>query len=201
MNMPPASRSYRMTARAESAERTARKIIAAAVTLWHEISLEDVTLEAIAARAGVSVRTAIRRFGSRDGVIEAAIASESARITAERDEVTVDDLEGALETLLRHYERDGDATLRTLALEDRVELARTIAETGRVAHREGCARWFAAYLPVPTDPTYATRLDAFVTATDIYVWKLLRRDLNRSLQETQKVMRLLVHSLMHHENK
>jgi AcrR family transcriptional regulator len=189
-----------MTARAEAAERTARDIVDAVVALVHEGSIEDITLDAIAARAGVSVRTVIRRFGSRDGVIEAAIASESARISGERDQVAADDLEGALETLLRHYERDGDTVLRTLALEDRVELARTIAETGRAVHREGCARWFAAHLPSPDDPAFPMRLDAFVTATDIYIWKLLRRDLGRSLPETREVIRLLVHALIHHEH-
>jgi AcrR family transcriptional regulator len=200
MNIQAARRSYRMTARAEAAERTARHIVDAAVSLWHEGSVEDVTLDAIAARAGVSVRTVIRRFGSRDGVIKAAIASESARITGERDDVAADDLDGALETLLRHYEREGEAVLRTLALEDRVELARAIAETGRAAHREGCARWFATHLPASDDPAFPTRLDAFVAATDIYLWKLLRRDLGRSPRETLTVMRLLVHALIHHEH-
>jgi AcrR family transcriptional regulator len=190
-----------MTARAEAAERTARRIVDAAVALWHEGSIEEITLDAIAGRAGTSVRTVIRRFGSREGVIEAAVAAEAARITGERDDVAADDLESALATLLHHYERDGDAVLRTLALEDRVELARTIAETGRAAHREGCARWFAAHLPSPDDAAYAARLDAFVTVTDIYVWKLLRRDLGRSLQQTLEVMRTLVHALIHHEHR
>jgi AcrR family transcriptional regulator len=197
MNTPATTRPYRMAARAEAAARTARRIVEAAVALWHEGSVEAITLEAIAARAGVSARTVIRRFGSRDGVMEAAIASESARIAAERDAAPSGDLEGALEALLRHYERDGDAVLRTLALEESVDLARSIVETGRAVHREGCARWFATHLPPPDDPGYGTRLDAFVAATDIYVWKLLRRDLARSPRETFEVIRTLVHALLH----
>jgi AcrR family transcriptional regulator len=196
MNVPISRREYRMTTRAVAAERTARRIVDAAVAVWHGGSAEDLTLEGIAARAGVSTRTVIRRFGSREGVIEAAIEAEAARITSARESAPADDLEGGLRALLRHYEEDGDAVLRTLALEDRVPLARTIAERGRASHRAACADRFASHLPAPDDPAYATRLDAFVTVTDIYVWKLLRRDLGRSLPETRDVMRALVEALI-----
>lgn len=196
MKPPSATRAYRMSARADAAARTASDILAAAAGLWRERPVDEITLADIADRAGVSVRTVIRRFGSREGVIAACIEADAAGIIAARGEAPAGDVGGALDVLLAHYERDGDAVLRTLPLEDRVPEARAIIEAGRAGHREWCARVFAPFLPPAADDAYGTRLDAFVAATDLYVWKLLRRDLGRSADETARVMRVLVDGLV-----
>ncbi|HET7463264.1 MAG TPA: helix-turn-helix domain-containing protein [Longimicrobium sp.] len=186
------ARGYRLAARAEAAARRERGILAAAAGLWRERPIDQVTLEAIAGRAGVSVRTVIRRFGSRGGVIAACIQTDAAGIGAERDQASAGDVDGALGVLLAHYERDGDAVIRTLALEETVPEARAIVQAGRAAHRAWCARVFAPRLPPPGAAAHAPRLDALVAATDVYVWKLLRRDLGRSAVETGRAMRALV---------
>jgi AcrR family transcriptional regulator len=184
-----------MGARAEAAARTAESILAATASLWRERPINEITLDLIAERAGVSVRTVIRRFGSRAGVIATLIEEEGARITAERDEAPVGDIEGTLDVLLRHYERDGVAVLRTLDLEEKVAEARMIVERGRAEHRAWCARVFAPRLP-EEDGGYETRLDALVAATDLYLWKLLRRDLGRSPNEVKQVMRTLIDGVL-----
>ncbi len=196
MKQDPARRPYRMTARADSAARTADDILAAAVGLWRERTLDEVTLKSIADRAGVSVQTVIRRFGSRDGVFAACVEGDPAGILAVRDQAPVGDVAGALRVLLGHYERDGDAVLRTLMLEDKLEAARAIAERGRAAHRDWCARVFAPYLPPPDDAGYGTRLDAYVAATDLSLWKLLRRDLGRSAIDAERALRALLDGLV-----
>ncbi|HET7463261.1 MAG TPA: helix-turn-helix domain-containing protein [Longimicrobium sp.] len=185
-----------MGARAQAAARTARDILAAAASLWRERPLDEITLAEIAGRAGVSVRTVIRRFGSREGVVAACIAADAAGIVAERDASAAGDVDGALALLLGHYERDGDAVIRTLALEERVAEARAIVENGRAAHRAWCARVFAPYLPAHADPSRAARLDAFVAATDVYAWKLLRRDLGRGADDAGEAIRTLVAGLV-----
>ena len=196
MKSPSPARGYRMAARAEAAARTARGILAAAAELWRERPIDEITLEAIAERAGVAARTVIRRFGSRAGVIAACIEADAAGIVSERGQAAAGDVEGALAVLLAHYERDGDAVLRTLALEEKVPEARAIAQAGRAGHRAWCARVFAPYLPPSDDDARELRLDAFVAATDLYAWKLLRRDLGRSADETGRVMRALVDGLV-----
>lgn len=185
-----------MTARAEAAAETARRILAATVALWRELPMDEITLQAIAERADVSVQTVIRRFGSKEGVIAACIERDAAGIRAERDRAPVGDVDGALEVLLRHYERDGDAVLRTLALEERVQAAHEAVEDGRAGHRAWCARVFAPYLPAPDTDGFDRRLDAFVVATDLYVWKLLRRDLGRTETETKQTFRVLLQGLI-----
>jgi AcrR family transcriptional regulator len=199
MNIP--TRGYRMSSRAEAAARTARGILAATVALWRERPIDEITLADIAGRAGVSVRTVIRRFGSREGVIAACIAADAAGIEAERAQAPPGDVGEALEVLLMHYERDGDAVLRTLALEETLPEARAIVRAGRAAHRDWCARVFAAHLPPPADDAYAIRLDAFVAATDLYAWKLLRRDLHRPADDAARVIRVLVDGLIQAREK
>ncbi|HYR07475.1 MAG TPA: helix-turn-helix domain-containing protein [Longimicrobium sp.] len=185
-----------MTARAEAAARTGRGILTAAAELWRERPIDQITLADIAERAGVSVRTVIRRFGSREGVIAACIEADASGIVSERDQAAAGDVEGALDVLLAHYERDGDAVLRTLALEEKVAEAKAIADAGRAGHRLWCARVFAPHLPPAKDDAYGTRLDALVAATDLYVWKLLRRDLGRSEDDARQVIRALVDGLL-----
>jgi len=196
MNKPLTRRDYRMVARAEAAAGTAQRIQAAAVALWRTRSLDEITLDEIAERAGVSARTVIRRFGSKEGVIEACIESDAAGIQTDRGQAAVGDVEGALEILMSHYERDGDAVLRTIALEERVAVAKTIATAGRAAHRAWCARVFAPHLPAEGDDSRDGRLDAFVAATDLYLWKLLRRDLDRPLEDVHEAVRTLLEGLI-----
>ncbi|CAN5759499.1 hypothetical protein BH23GEM6_BH23GEM6_24880 [soil metagenome] len=185
-----------MRARAEAAAENERAILAATVDLWREHHLQEITLQAIAVRAGVSVRTVIRRFGSRDAVIGAAVEFEAARIIAERDQASVGDIDEGLCILLRHYERDGVAVMRTLAAEDTIAVARIVVEAGRRAHRSWCARLFEPYLPPMCAGSYQSRLDTFVAATDLYLWKLLRQDLGRSVEETKRVIRALIQGLL-----
>ena len=196
MKLDQPTRQYTMTARAEAAEETERNILAAAVALWRDHRIDDITLQMIAERAGVTVQTVIRRFGSKDGVIIACIERDASGIEAERELAAPGDVDKALDDLLAHYERDGDAVLRTLSVEDRFPIARTIADEGRRVHRAACARVFGPHLPTPDDDSYQTRLDAFVAATDLFVWKLLRRDLGRSSQETRQVIRSLFNGLI-----
>jgi AcrR family transcriptional regulator len=190
------TRGYRMAARADAAARTADDILAATAALWRERPLDEITLAMIAARAGVSVRTVIRRFGSREGVVAACIEADATGIVRERGQAAAGGVEGALRILLAHYERDGDAVLRTLALEATVAEAKAVARAGREGHRAWCAHVFAPHLPSPEDGAYGIRLDALVAATDIYVWKLLRRDLRRSAVEAERVIRALVDALL-----
>lgn len=189
-------RPYRQTARAAAAAQTRRDILAAAVALWRERALDAITLADIAERAGVTVQTVLRRFGSKDGVVEACIEEGASGIPEARDEAPVGDVAGALDVLLDHYEADGDPTLRTLSLEDRLPAARRIAESGRRHHRAWCARVFGPFLPDPEADGYEACLDAFVAATDLYLWKLLRRDLGRSADDTRRAVEMLVGALV-----
>lgn len=179
-------RPYRMKARAEAAQRTAKAILNAAAELWRDRGLDEMTLQDVADRAGVTVQTVIRRFGSKDGLIDAALRLDAGDIVAHRALAPPGDVSRALDVLLDHYEAWGEAALRTLALEERYPAAKKVVDRGRAEHRAWCARVLAP------DGAGEETVDAVVAATDVYVWKRLRRDLGRSREETKAVMRRLV---------
>lgn len=187
-----------MTARADAAERTRTRILDAAVELAMTRLLADITLDHIAASAGVSVQTVLRRFGSRAGVIEAAHAHATADVDQER-EATVGDVAGGISVLVEHYERRGDGVVLMLAQEGSDEQVRRITAAGRRLHRDWVSRVFAPHL-VP-GAAGEELVELLVVATDVLTWKQLRRDQQLSRSTTELRMRRLVTALLHDQTQ
>ncbi|HEV2242576.1 MAG TPA: helix-turn-helix domain-containing protein [Streptosporangiaceae bacterium] len=183
--MKTARRSYRMGARAAAAAATAERILDAAVEVFWELPTDQVSLDEVARRAGVSVQTVIRRFGGREGLMAAAGAREAGRVRDQRDEAPAGDVSGAVRVLVDHYEAMGDRVLRLLAEEQRVPGLRPIADMGRGVHREWCARVFAPALAGRAGIERQRRLAQIVAVCDVYTWKLLRRDAGLTRQQTE----------------
>lgn len=194
--MNKATRGYDNREREKAKLRTRQRILRAAYDLWWEGESEDLTLQQIADRSGVTVQTVIRHFGSKEGLLGAAIEEDAGGIRAERAVATPGDVGQALDILLRHYERDGETVLRTLALEGRIPMAAQIAAAGRSAHRDWCETVFEPFLPPADSDLRTARLDAFVAATDLFVWKLYRQDLGYSLERTRAGVRALLDGLV-----
>jgi len=135
-NNQESKRTYQMSKRAETAAETERAIFAATADLWCERAFADITLDAIAERAGVSVRTIIRRYGSRDGLFITCIQNSSDEIESDREKAEVGDIEGAIHYLLKDYEAYGDTIIRTLAVEYQIEAAQKVIQAGRDYHRD-----------------------------------------------------------------
>src|ERR671912_1789472 len=90
----PRRRPYRMRARAEAAAETGRRILEATIELHRERFFDQISLENIAERAGVTVRTVIRRFGNKQRLIEAAAEEGTRRVTHQRYQAPIGDIEG-----------------------------------------------------------------------------------------------------------
>lgn len=176
-----------MRARAEAAERTGLRIMDAGIALWRERAYDEVTLQDVAARAGVSLSTVMRRFGSKEGLAEAVLNSDRVGTQRKRDAVAVGDVDGAVKMIVGDYEENGDAVIRMLALEERIDVVRRVVEAGRTAHGEWVARVFR---PLLSRSSVRGRRQALqlVVATDVYTWKLLRRDRCLSSTEVRAVM-------------
>lgn len=191
----PQKRVYRMARRAETAAQTEQSIFEAAASLWRELPLNDITLDLIAEKAGVSVRTVIRRYGSKEQLFEACIQNQVSNTSLQRDNATPGDIQSAIDHLLRDYENYGEAMLKTLATEHQLAESQKITEAGREYHRQWCARMFARFLPAEHHPDYRLALSSYYAATDLYQWKLLRVDCAHSLEETKTVFIRLVEGL------
>jgi AcrR family transcriptional regulator len=178
-------RPYRMVARAESAAATGERILDAAVEVFWELGGAGISLDEVAHRAGVTVQTVIRRFGGKDGLFTAAAEREVERVRRQRDEAPVGDAGGAVRVLVDHYEEMGDRVLRLLAEEERVPGLREVADRGRVLHRAWCGRVFAPAMEGRTGIDRRRRLAQLVAVSDVYMWKLLRRDAGLSRRQTE----------------
>lgn len=195
MKVAASTRPYRQAARAEAAEETARRIIDALGECVQDRWFGEVTLEEVAERAQVTVRTIIRRFGGKDGLLAAFMKQVAVEVRQERT-APPGDVDDAVNRVLALYEKLGDGVIRNLAQEPLHPELNPLIEMGRTEHRNITDETFAKWLD-PLDATDKRRLlDALVIATDVYTWKLLRRDMQRSLPETRAVMLRLVHGAL-----
>jgi AcrR family transcriptional regulator len=181
------ARTYTQTRRADATERTRAAILDAAQALFRADPQLDPSLDAVAARAGVSTRTVIRQFGSKEGLLEAAIAAgvEAAQTTRHAEP---GDIEGAVRALVTHYEGLGDDVMRWLALADRLPFVRQVTERGTESHHDWVEAVFAPDLDRLPRGARRARRAALANATDVYVWHLLRRREGLGREATRNAM-------------
>jgi AcrR family transcriptional regulator len=186
-----ATRTYRQTRRADSTERTRAAILAAAQAAFRADPGRDPSLEALAERAGVSTRTVIRQFGSKEGLMTAAIEGGMAQSATDR-RVEPGDVAGAVRKLADHYEADGDEVMLWLALAERLPHVRRITERGTQMHVEWVEAVFAADLDGLPPAARRARAGAIATALDVYTWHLLRRREGLGREATREAILALV---------
>lgn len=191
-------RLYTMTTRADTVAATRRRILTACMELHGQRLMADISLGDIADRAEVSVQTVLRHFGSRPQLVESAFEFALAEVSDER-KAPVGDARRAVRVIVEHYERRGDAALIMLAQEDDEGLMQRITTVGKAMHRAWVEEVFAPYLDRAADTGALT--DLLVVATDVYAWKLLRRDRRLSRARTETRFHALVSAVLAHHDK
>ena len=186
-----------MQARAESAQATRDRIVGAMVELLLEHWYDEVTLRDLAKAAGVALQTIVNHFSTKEGVLAATL--EDPRLAAafggERNEVPAGDSRHAVAMLVDSYEHAGDATIRLLALESRLPALASLLAFGRDGHREWVQNTFPAALEGLTGAEQERRIVLLICATDVYTWKLLRRDQGLTREQTGAAILELVEAL------
>jgi AcrR family transcriptional regulator len=188
-------RRYRQTARAAAAEATVERVREAFAARLNAGWFDEIRLEDVARDAGVTVQTVIRRFGGKEGLLEAVIERMADEIPSRRRS-TRGDIAGIVHALIEDYEVTGDLTLRMLAQEDRYPILRRFTDRGRRMHRDLVEANFAPWLDGQPAETARRRLDGLVVALDVYVWKLIRRDMRRPILELQALMERLAAAVL-----
>ena len=188
-------RSYDNTKRAEAAAATRQRILQAGLDLaWEQIAIET-TLEDVATRAGVSVKTVLRHFGSRDG-LDAALEQFALEEIGEERAAPVGDVAAAVHAISNHYERRGDGVLKMLGQELFDDTFREGMDTGRRMHRQQITKVFAPQLAARPTTEHEALIDLLVVATDVYTWKLLRRDRGLDQPTTEARVRQLIAGIL-----
>src|SRR4051794_37437846 len=121
------TRDYNQTKRAEATEQSRREILTAAQELFRDEGRFELPLDEVASRAGCSERTVIRHFGSKEGLLAAAMVDAEQGVVKSR-EPRPGDIARSIRRLVGHYEQEGDLVLRWLSLGDRYPLVRKVTE-------------------------------------------------------------------------
>jgi AcrR family transcriptional regulator len=190
------NRSYSQTARALSAEATAQRILDSFLERLMTQWFDEITLDAVARDAEVTVQTVVRRFGGKDGLLAAAVKILGARINAQRGN-PAGDIHRVVASLIDDYEQTGDAIIRLLAVEPRHPPLKEFVDFGRGEHRRWLSDAFAGALSKLDTRARQRAVDQLVIVTDVYTWKLLRRDMNRSAAAATEVIRALLSQVIH----
>lgn len=185
-----------MTARADAARETGERIQAAAFARFSTRYYDDVTLDAIASDADVTVQTVIRRFGSKDGLVRALITPVTSQVSAQRGEAPVGDIVGTVANLVEHYERMGDLAMLLLRQEERVPPYAEATAVGKRFHSDWVRSVFAPWLDARSGVA-RERLHAQLVATcDVFTWYLLRRQQGLSRRQTELALTGLLEGVL-----
>ena len=189
------TRPYRMSKRAASTVATRRRILDAARELWLERWYDEMSLRELADRAGVALQTVVNHFGTKDAIAAAMLEEPLPAEWMRRTTARPGDIPEAVALLVADYERAGDALIRTLALEGRIPALHPVIELGRREHRAWIERTLPAALAGLSATARGRRLDLLVCATDVYTWKLLRRDRGLGRTQVTEAMQELVEAI------
>ncbi len=188
-------RDYRMTARADAAIRTGERILLAMEQELFRHRYEEITLAAVAKRAGVTLQTVLRRFGSKEALLAAGAEFGRKRVGAERGRAPAGDVPGAIANLFDHYEKDGRMALRMLEAEYLPAMA-PVTRAGRALHHRWVERIFAGQLAKLPPKARNSRRCQLIALTDVYVWKLLRHDLRLDRREAERALLQMVEAVV-----
>lgn len=189
------TRQYSQVARAKAAEATGKRIadafLARLMTQWYD----EITLDRVAEDAEVTVQTVVRRFGGKEGLLASAVEALGEQINEQRASPP-GDVDRLVKNLLADYEQTGDAVIRLLAMEARYPSLKEFLDTGREWHRNWVKGLFEAELEQLGPAEHKRALDALVIATDVYTWKIFRRDMGRSVAATRATMKRMIRAML-----
>ena len=181
-----------MRARAASAEATRGRILDAVVDLLKTRFRSEIRLEDVAADAQVSVQTIMNVFGGRAALLDRGLSKLLQNLREQRLRPCPGDIPGAIQALVEHYEQFGDLVIRNLA----ENADRELIEGGRVGHRGWVQRQFGPQMSAFGPKARRKRIDQLVCACDVYMWKLLRRDMGRSREEAASTILSTVNAIL-----
>ncbi len=182
-------RTYRMTARAEAAERTGERIMDAMLRRYADVPYDRIRLEDVAADAEVTVQTVIRRFGSKHGLLAATVEREFGRLAADRAAALGESPRSTLHSLVGYYEDHGTLILKMYAEAHQAPGVPELAERARAYHVGWCREALAEALGDDLDPTTRERRLAQVVAVcDATTWRILRHDGHLTPEQTEQAL-------------
>jgi len=198
MKEQTAARPYRQRRRAAAAEANTERILQAGLDLFVERPWDQITLAAVAERAGVGLQTLIRRVGTKDGLARAVNEWVMPQVEATRGQPASSDPQEVAAALARHYERWAASTDRMLRQEDVSPSLAEAAAGGRRAHREWAEAAFAEALGARAPAARADLLGRLIGVCGVELWLVLRRDAGLSVTAARAAVADLIAACLAH---
>jgi AcrR family transcriptional regulator len=190
-------RPYKQVARARGQERTRTALQEAALDEFYEGRWQQVSLQEIATKAGVTKQTLLRHFGSKDGLLLQALGQEAKQVMGQRLNVPQGDIDGAVANVLDHYEAWGERSLRVGAwLQSGPPLLAGLSQAAREFHYGWIEYAFAPWLKPLRGKARARRRAALIALCDVQTWWLLSHDLSLPRPEVHAILIDLVERLL-----
>ncbi|MET0673729.1 MAG: TetR/AcrR family transcriptional regulator [Microbacterium pygmaeum] len=185
------TRRYDMRTRDRGAQATGERIVDAMLGRFTSTPYEHIRIEDVAADAGVTGQTVLRRFGSKSELMKATVQRELERIAAARHDAAHASAVETVRDLVLHYERYGALILKTYSEAPLVPGLPEIAARGRAFHVEWCRRAF------PVDHTLRPRererrIAQVIAICDATTWRILRFDGGLDRSQTEVAIRELL---------
>lgn len=200
--MKSETRKYDSSKRQAQAVERRKTILKCAARVIANATDDEFRLEDVAQAAGVSVQTILRAFGSKDGLMVATLETEAhdaVDFTAFAN-IKFQDIEAFVLTVFSVYDKIGDLVIHALANEHRSPEFQKSLDIGRTYHKEWVSGAFAPYIERRSPPERRVLFHALLAATDIYIWKILRRDEALNFDETVATVAFTLKSLIQEKN-
>ncbi len=179
---------------AEIKRRTRSRIVQAALSLFEEKWIDEITLNEIAERAEVTLQTVIRHFGGREGILEAISLPAMGEFISGKQGgdvlPTVYEVDEVVPTIGRIYEQERNG--RLMKQEERYPALKRLAEAGRRLHEEWIRRCFAVQLEGLDVAPRERVVRKLLHLTDFYSWHLYRNVYGLDREETERTLTEMV---------
>lgn len=196
------SRPYKKVAREEAQERTRDALLDAADEEFYGEEWQKSSLESIAARAGVTKQTLLRHFGSKDGLLLKALMRGATQVREQRWSTPTDDVAGAVENLLDHYDSWGERSVRISAWQtNRPQALALLSRAARQIHYEWVDHAFAPWLERVDGETRANRRAALIAVCDVQTWWTLTRNLKLPRAQVHAILTDLIERLLAEDSR
>jgi AcrR family transcriptional regulator len=154
-----------------------------------------VSIQAIAGAAGVAKQTLLRHFGSKDGLLEKTLVRAIAEVEEQRLGAPTDDIAGAVENLLDHYETRGGRAMRSSNLSIEGPLA-DLGRRARQFHYDWVDHAFGKWLTAANPAERARLRAALIAVCDVQSWWILSHDLGLPKAKVRDTLVLTINRLL-----
>lgn len=199
MNVVGGRRPYNQVARAERQQHTHEALLDAADEAFFSGRWEQTSLAEIAAAAGVTKQTLLRHFGSKEGLFEQASSRGVQRVRDQRWSTPRDNVPGAVDNLLDHYEQSGERGMKLADAGPSNQVMAEIGRAGRRLHYDWVDHAFGIPLGRLDSELRARARAALIALCDVHVWWLLSHDLGLARAELRATLIQAISGLLEEE--